>query len=315
MIFIIAKDLQEQLRALEGVLKNETASPYYFSQENFTNFFLEAETFPIFSQSKTIVVKQVDQLNKNELELLYAYVERPNSWIQLYLTAAPFSSQSKFIKKAKQVIHIKEEKLWEKEKRLVQWVIEEAAAAKVALSTLTAQTFVKSVDSQFLRNELDKLICFVGDKQEITVEDIHAISTSIHHETLWQLGEAIFALQSGKALQIGKILLEDGMAFFSLLAHLRTQFHTMQQVLHACEQGGKAAVLKAFPYLKGGLLDKKIQSAQRYGAGRLRRGLIFLFETELKGKNSAIDPLLLLEILLVKLTNDSLSSSQRLRAG
>jgi len=310
MVLIIAKDPEERRRALENSLKNEKAPRVFFDAEQFDAFLQEIETLPFLSKSKAVVLQEIDQLGKEALDQLRAYVEKPNQWISLYLTAASLSAQSKLVKSIKQVIRIKEEKAWEKEKRLVGWVVEEAAASGIVMTVPTAQAFVKAVDSQLLKQELEKLICYVGEKHEISLDAIRAISTPIHHETLWQLGEAIFSRQSPLAIRIGKTLLDDGMALFPLVAHLRTQFHTTYKILTAFQQEGKLAVSKAFPYLRGGLLDKKVAAAQAYGVVRLKQGLVHLFETELKAKNSAIQPALLLEILLVKVTHDSFSTAE-----
>ncbi len=311
MVLIIAKDPEERRRTLQSALNKEEAPVVCFEAEQFDVFLQEIETLPFLSKSKAVVLQGVENLSSENLEKLHTYIKKPNSWISLYLTASALSAQSKFVKSCKDVVRVKEEKIWEKEKRLSSWVVEEAAAAGVAMALGPAQAFVKAVDSQFLKQELEKLICYVGEKREITLDAIHAICTPIHHETLWQLGDAIFARSPSACLHIAKTLLEDGMALFPLLAHLRTQFHTTFKILSIHNQGGKAAVSQAFPYLKGGLLDKKVAAAQNFGFSRLKKGLVFLFETELKAKNSAIDPALLLEILLVKVTHDSISTSER----
>jgi DNA polymerase III subunit delta len=314
MALIIAKDPEERRRALDHLLKKEKAPLIFFESEGFEAFFQEIETLPFLSKTKAVVLQDLDLLNKEQIERLATYLENPNPWISLYLTTSSLPAQSKLIKKSDPVVRIKEEKPWEKEKRLVEWVIGEATAGGVVLSSGSAQTFVRAVDSQFLKKELEKLICYVGERREITLNDIHAVCTPVHHETLWQLGEAIFAGQTPTALRIGRILLEEGMALFPLIAHVRTQFHTSLKVLTLYHQKGKEAVSLAFPYLKGGLLDKKIAAASSFGFERLKLGLVYLFEIELKAKNSAIDPALLLEILLVKVSNDSISTSEYSRS-
>lgn len=310
MVLIISKDPEERRRALDNALKKEAAPIVIFEHDQFDAFLQEIETLPFLSKEKAVVLRDVDQLIKEFLEKLTAYVEKPNRWISLYLTAAALPSQSKLVKSCKQVVRIQEEKPWEKEKRLVEWVVEEAAAAGVVLGAEPARVFVKAVDSQFLKQELEKLICYAGEKREITLDSIHTICTPIHHETLWQLGDAVFARETSAALCIGQTLLEDGMSLFPLIAHLRTQFHTTLKILSLYQQEGKAAVSKAYPFLKGGLLERKLAAANGYGFDRLKRGLVHLFEIEIKAKNSAIDPALLLEILLVKVSHDSFSTAE-----
>lgn len=304
MHLIIAKDPEERRRAFKTEDK-----PLFFAPEAFDAFFQELETMPFLTKTKTLVLEEIDQLPKEGQEKLLDYLKKPNPWIVLHCTASSLPANSKLVKSAEHVTRIKQEKAWEKEKRLAQWVVDEAKTGNVEIALPTAQAFVKGVDPQLLQTELDKLICYVGDKKQITPADIHAISTPMHHETLWQLGDAIFARRTAIALQIGRRLLHDGLSLFPLIANLRSQFHTMQNVLKTHSEGGKQAVLTAYPYLKGGLLDKKIAAATSYGTTRLNRALLNLFEIELKAKNSAIHPELLLEILIAKVSNDSLSTT------
>lgn len=301
MLLIIAKDPEERRRALEGVLKEETSPPHYFDPEQFDLFFQEVETLPFLTPSKVVVAQEIDRLNQESFERLAHYVSKPNRWISLYLTAASLAPQNRLLKQIERVIRIKEEKAWEKEKRLAEWVCQEAKESGVGISISTAQALVKVVDSSMLKPELEKLICYAGERGEISLHAVQLLSTPQHHETLWQLGEAIFNRQTSLALKLGRALLDEEGGLIPLLVHLRTQFHTLLKILMLNQQGGKEAVLHAFPYLKGGLLEKKISSAQNYGASCLEKGLSLLFEAELKAKNSSIQPYLLLEMLLVKL--------------
>lgn len=305
MHLIVGKDSEEVRRALANLLREQEAPVTSLYSENFTvdGFCQEVETPPFLSKKKSVVVHGVDQLTEEGREALRRYLERPSPWISLYLTAEALTPQSKIAKlveKGGKVLRFKEEKPWEKEKRLADWLVQEAQREGIRLTLQTATRLVQGIDAQMLRTELDKLICFVGERKEITPEDISLISTPAPHETLWQLGDALFACETAKALTIGKILLNEGMAIFPLLANVRSQCTTGVGILEAAQQG---EVAQKYPYLKGQLLDKKLKVLKKYGRERLQRAMLLIFETEVKAKNSAADPSLLLEILIVKLTH------------
>jgi len=315
MHLIICKENEELRRTLNHLMRDIHAPITSFFPEHFSvdTFLQEVETYPFLSQKKTVVVHELQQLPEEGIKAICQYVEKPNEWIFLFLTAtelAPQSKLAKLMEKQGQVHRIKEEKPWEKEKKLIQWIIDEAKREGMRLSLQAATTLVQGVDPQMLKSELDKLICFAYGRGEITLEDISLLSTPAHHETLWHLGDALLACMAGKALTIGKKLLEEGMAIFSLLASLRSQFSMGIEFLSS---GAEAA--KKFAYLKGNLFEKKMQTYKKYGKERLRQGMLLIFETELKAKNSSIDPMLLLELLTIKLTDDTLSTSQSIRIG
>ncbi len=311
MHLIISKDREDIRRTLSSLLRDQSEPASLFYPENFTveAFSQEVETLPFLSKAKRVIVHEIDQLSKEQLGVIQQYIEKPSKWISLYLTATQLAPQSKLVKlveKSGKVIRFKEEKPWDKEKRLANWLIEEAQVNGVQFSPQAATALVKAVDHQMLKCELEKLICFVGTRQEITLEDISLMCTPIHHETLWQLGDALFAREIANALKVGRILLDEGMAIFPLLANLRSQFNTGIGILKAAQDG---VVSQKFPYLKGRLLDKKLGVLKKYGEDLLRRGLIVIFEAEIQAKNSA-EPYLLLELLIARLTYDTLPTSQ-----
>lgn len=307
---IIMKEGEERAQALRIALQVVQRPSVSFYPDTFSlkDFLQEVHTFPLLAPNKVVVLYDIDQLNNEALESIYSYATNPSSWITLLMTAASLNSKLvKEVEKNGTLLRCKEEKPWEKEKRLAEWVIQEAANAGVRINLTLAQMFVKSVEASCLKNELEKLICFAGEKREITQEAIKKLSSFTSHETLWQLGDAIFESSFSKAAATGRALLEGGMVLIPLIAHLRGQINTGMQILQAYQNGGSGAVTASFPYLKGGLLEKKLNLLRSYGSFRMQKAMIHLFEVEVRAKNSAADPHLLLEILVAKLTNDTLS--------
>lgn len=297
------KEEGERRRALEAILKI-LSTPTIFSPDSFSSqaFLQEVETVPFLVKHKILIIKEIDQLKSEDLKVLEAYIEHPNSWISLFFTAAAVSPKFvKAIEKQGSHLLLKEEKPWEKEKRLSDWLMHVAAESGVALSSQAAQMLLKSVASDQLSQELEKLICYVGERKKIGVEDIKAVCCAVSHETLWQLGDAIFQFQTARSQEIAKELLEEESSFFPMIANLKGQFQTSLKILTTFQEKGKEGIAQAFPYLKGALLDKKLKICQSYGRERFEKGLLELFETELKAKNSSVNPELLLELLLAKL--------------
>jgi DNA polymerase-3 subunit delta len=159
------------------------------------------------------------------------------------------------------------------------------------------------LDSSFLFQELEKLLCYIGDRQEITQQDVVKICHHQPSDTIWQLGEALFKRDSVSALFISQSLLIEGQSLLPLLRQIRSQFQTQ---LHICMMlsNGKSAheVSQEFPYLKGNLLDRTLQQASRYGLESFKQGILAIDATELRVKNSYADEKLLMELLVIQLT-------------
>lgn len=280
-----------------------------FEREGFSgkSFLEEIETRPLLTEKIVLHVKEIDKLRASDLNTLLVYLKRPNPWAFLLLTATELPGGSKIVKAVEErgvVLWLEEKKV---EKSLADWLTHEAAAAGVALPSSQADVLVKTIgtDQDILKNELEKLICFVGKRSKITTEDIAKICFEKYQETLWKLGDAIFSLDNAAACRVGQGLMEEGMEFFPLLSSLRTQIRTGLAILSLSFQGGEAAITASFPYLKGWILEKKLKMLHHYSKKRLHRALVCLFETELQAKNSAADHALLLQLLLTRLTETS----------
>jgi DNA polymerase-3 subunit delta len=268
----------------------------------------ELDTFSFFSPKEIVVVHDADALKKETAEMLTRYFQKTNPRQTLILAASALLHTTNFYKQAEKtgvVLEFAEEKPWEREKSLAEWAAQAAAAQGKRLPPRTAEALVKHVglDRATLTQELDKAICFCGERPEITPQDILTICTPGFSSNEWQLGEAIMRLDPSAALQILRELLLEGTPIFSLLRQLRSQLQTGCQTAWILAGGGGAdGVAREFPYLKGRLLDQKVQLAQTYGLSRFKKGLQLIDEAEIAAKNGMDDHALLADLTIIKLT-------------
>jgi DNA polymerase-3 subunit delta len=266
----------------------------------------------LYSQSflvdkRVILINHADKIKKNLWEKLEKYICRPLPAQYLILSGIPLSRQTsmyKLLEKEGIILEFADLKPWEKEKKLIEWVSKQATVSRKLMSYQVCQQFVKQLgtDQELLANELEKLLCFVGNRQEIVVQDIYLICTQIQLESVWHLGEAIFRRDSALALKITKsILLEQ--AFLPFLRQIRNQFVTEYHICMMIMQGRESsAITQEYPYMKGQILEKHIENARLYGMEAFKQGLLEIDATEVRAKNSQIDEQLLAEILITKLT-------------
>ena len=158
-------------------------------------------------------------------------------------------------------------------------------------------------DQAALAKELEKLICYIGEKKEITQQDVETLCHCQEVESIWQLGEAIFRRDSAASLHIVHSLLMDGQPLLPLLRQIRSQFQTEFQISLLLAQGKQAQDITAeFPYLKGQILERHMRQAKQYGVDAFKQGLLAIDEAELRAKNSSIDENMIIELLMMRLT-------------
>lgn len=315
---ILSKEPFIRQRAVEIlsslVLKNESTPAlclHHFDAEkhDINQLLQELETFNFFSKKRVVVSHNVDEFDKNATLKLEAYAASPNRSVCFVATASAINRATTFYKKMEKagiVLDVAEEKPWEREKLVAEWLHHEATKIGKQFSPQLCQLLIKQLgtDQGLLKTELEKLVCFVGERNTISQQDITAISSAANLDNGWQLGEAIFRCDPVAALRISKGLLNDGVALIALLRQIRSQFQTEFQVCSILIQGGGAAeVSKEFPYMKGMILDRHVKQSQDYGMQRFKDGLLAIDEAELQAKNGMMDLDFLAERLMIKLTN------------
>lgn len=267
----------------------------------------ELDSFSFFSKTRIILVEGIDSLAKPALEKLEGLIRTNSPLVFIVLAASSLSKLSQFYKNIEKVgiiLDIPEKKPWEQEKKLVDWVNSELSKEGKTMPYGVIQQLLKQLgNDQFLIiNELKKLICFVGERNEISRKDVEAICTSFSTDSIWQLGEAIFCRRGSEALLMIKGLLDEGHPFLPLLRQLRSQFVIKYQIAVLLDSGKAAADISTeFTYMKGQILEKNIQLTREYGLKSLHKGLLVLDEIEMRAKNSQIEDQLLAEILITKL--------------
>ncbi len=269
----------------------------------------ELNTLPFLADRKIVVVHNIDKAKKTITKALEEYLAHPNRAVKLVMTAEAVAANTTFYKKSEKsgiVLSIAQKKPWEKEKDFFEWVTQQVAKAGKRIDPRAAQLLVKqsALDQNLLKMELEKLLCYIGEQAEITPTAVSAICTCIDIDTVWQFAEAVLRCDAAKSLTIANHLLEGGAALLAVVIGLRTQFHTDYQVCSILSSGGSPQdVSTEFRYMAGRILSQHVEMATGYGMQRFKKGLLAIDEAERMAKSSSMEPRLLLERLVVKLTS------------
>lgn len=261
-----------------------------------------------FDATRLILVHEIEDYNKEDLDKLIPYLENPNPSIKLVLTTSGISKASNFYKLCEKngvVLEIGEEKPWEKEKNVVEWLNHRAKEHGKSWHPQALQTLFKQIgpDKSILEQELFKLVCYVGERPTVTAQDVLDVCLTQNVQNNWLLGESLLKKDFKTALEASRAALEEGANIIQIIRLVRSQFATQLQIATILENGmGPAEVVGQFPYMKGSMLERNLQIAQRLGSEKLKKGLMAIDSTELQAKNSQVDPQFLADQLIFNLT-------------
>lgn len=269
----------------------------------------ELQTQSLFASRRIIHLCHADKLGENVIERLESYFPHPNPSTFLILSAAAIHRGSSFYKKAEKggiILDIEEQKPWEKTAALAQYAEEQFSKSGFSIEHPLSLQLVERVGGQklLLQQEIEKLICYMENRRQVTREDIEVVCVNVSNESGWQLGDAIFRRDIPTAHRIIQALLEQEGSLIGLLRQLRGQFQVKYQVSALLAGGGGSnEIQQRFPYMKGNILQQNIQVAQSFGQEPLKKGILLIDETELLAKNSVVNEELLADQLVFKLTS------------
>lgn len=127
-----------------------------------------------------------------------------------------------------------------------------ARGKKIHSAALNTLTFMAGRELTRLSGELDKLSAFVGERREITAEDVEAIVPASLEYNVFELLNSLLARDMAKAQSSVNSLLQGGQTPVGLLAMLTRQLRQLAHMKCALESGGTVQqvqeLLKMHPY-------------------------------------------------------------------
>lgn len=264
--------------------------------------FTELETLSFLEPYKAVHIQEVQALKKHTLERLENFFAKPPSGLYIVLSGSDLKSHPAFFKKVEKhgIVLEVNEKPWEKEKNTQEWLIKEAEKQEKILLPNASQLLVKALgcDAILLLAELNKVICYVGERKEIAVDDVRAIASFTHQENSFQLADAIFKRNAPQAFRIAKGILSQETPFFVLLRQIRTQFQTAYQIISL---QGQSSLKEEFPHLKETAIERYYSQAKEYGYSHFIDALRIIDQIEFMAKNGEDRYDFLSDFLIVKL--------------
>ena len=176
------------------------------------------------------------------------------------------------------------------EPQAVNWIIRSMRALGKKMDSAVAERFLFTVgsDAALLKQEIEKLADFAGERDTVLAEDIEAVSVKSLECTVFQMVDAQVAGEYGEAMVLMQKVLsggEDRMLILSmLLRQYRMLYQTRRLMEERVQQGELASLLKIPPFAA-----RRMQAqAARYDKCRLKEVYDFLLDFEYRLKSGKL---------------------------
>jgi DNA polymerase-3 subunit delta len=274
-----------------------------------------AQTLPMFSQYRFVLIRDADHLDEERVEALMAYIKRPSPSTYLVLYGQTIGPWKKYKKEIEKIGNITEYTRL-KGRALVSWMKGRMKEKGKTLSEEAADYLVEVVGDHLydLDNALEKVFLSVGVKQKIELPDVEEITSDVKISTVFDLTDAIGHRNLEKALGILGKAMESGRISFKkeeespkkdpvpiLLNMMAKQYWSMLVIKQMSsprrDVGDLAKELGTSPWN----IKKLIDQGKNFSEASLQEGIQKCHLTDLAVKRSRGPKDLLMEKLVIDL--------------
>jgi DNA polymerase-3 subunit delta len=261
-----------------------------------------AETLPVFSERRLLIVKRFDAFPTNQEEALLPYLMKPCPTTCLVLIAEKIDQRKKLFQTLRaRAGLIPCQSL--KETQIPAWIKQRARDIKVSITEEAIAYLADRIgpDLTLLANELTKLSLLVEHGRPARIEDLRAVMGPQQMPSVFDLTRAIGKRDYSEALGLLQALLYGGEAPLKVLAMLIRQTRQMRSVKTLQVQGASPAEIAREVGISPYFLSEVLAEAKRYRQDEIESANRHLLAADSRLKRSRVNPQFILEDLILKL--------------
>lgn len=271
----------------------------------------EVRTMPMFADRRIVVVRQAQKFTiQDKKSHLAAYIEDPVDSTLLLLSAPDVDKRKRlFTLVKKHGIIVDCQKL--NRRSAPEYVNAEIAAAgkQIDRSAVNALVELVGTDAALLSNEVRNLISYIGDRPNVTEEDVMVMTANLREESVFNLTDALASRNVGLALAAMEQLFNEGAEPIYVLSMIEWLLRRLYGALIAVEGGmspAKAAEAAGVPpYFR----QKFVGQMRKFTVNELVHLLDLLLDTDIGFRQSGRAPRVAMELFVVRA-----AGNQRARA-
>lgn len=278
---------------------------FYGENLDYYNLAASIQTLPLGNNKQCVIIKQFEKIKEpfaEKINILISKLSFKNNDLQLLL----FSQDKKIPKNIiiknieKYGVLVSTPRL--KIKEIQQWIRKRIKVENKKIDEEAIIHLMRAAENDFtqINNEIDKLICFLGESNEnITKKMILENTYGFQEGNIFDFVDKVGEKKTGEALLLLKLLL-DSNHYHPLQVHamLTRQFRMILEMKLSINDKKNKGGLN-LPYF---LIEKIIQQSQKYKVDEIKRAFHYLLKAESDIKTGNSFPAIVLEQLVQQIT-------------
>ena len=266
-----------------------------------------AMSFPIMADRKIVVLRDAEQLDKNSRESLVQYFKKPlASTCFIVISAKPDFRQSLFKTLEANAVCVELKRL--KENEVPGWIEAFLSEKNKTITPKAAMLLAAKVDISLreLSSQMEKLITFVGTREEINEDDIEAVIGISRQYNVFELCSAIGRKDLPHALTIFENMSRYGEQPAGMIAMLVRQFTILWPLceMQALKRPGKEIetfMTTHFRVPRNFLYNDYYPQAKNFNVKQIQKCFSHLLEADTDIKSSSVHDTMIMQKLIFQL--------------
>lgn len=259
-----------------------------------------ASSFPLLANHRTVVVRDVHKMSNSDLAALAIYGARPNRSTYLIITAGEKTLRKKSLEDLKaNSCFVECKPLYDNQ--VPAWIKQEVAKHGCTISEAAVEWMATEVGNNLLhvRNEIEKLQLFIGERREITEEDVMAVTGVRREYTTYALQNAIGEKNLHGALRILDRLVQQKMNAGTIVYGLSRYFGNLYMA-HGCGRSRQdLEALAKQTRISSYFVSQLVSAANHYSVEEISHALEILRLCDYALKTQSFSELLTLRLTLI----------------
>ncbi len=310
-VYLICGEETYLCKQAKDKLKNALSSPddtmnysYYEGKKiNLSEVADLAMTLPFF-QEKRLLILEESGLFKNSPDDMVALISNlPNTTCMVFVESE-VDKRSRLYKAVQKYGYVANLNTPD-EKTLMVWISSILKQEKKQIKESVLRYFLErtGTDMEHVKQELDKLCAYTLDREEITIEDVQAITTQITTSKIFDMLEAIVKGNQQVAIDYYYDLLalkEPPMRILSLLVR---QFNLILQITQMDNRSIPRSEIAKQVSIPSFVVGKYLEQGRRYNRQSLEEILLKCADMEETVKTGRMTDVIAVELLIIAFSN------------
>jgi len=261
-----------------------------------------ATSFPMMADRRVVVVRDVDKVIGKDADVLTSYCENPSRSTCLILVAVrPDLRKKPYVTIKRNGLVFESKPLYDNQ--LPGWITSrvEKQGRQITQEACKLLTAYVGASLREVQNEIEKLSIYIGERKEISADDVAAVVGLSKEYSVFELQKAIGVRDLRRSVEIVHHMLEGGESVPFILIMLTSYFTALWKLYDMRRKGvpprNQAAEARINPYF----FQEYAEALNRFSLTELERAFVLLAAADEQSKTSSVDPLQIMSGLLVQL--------------